>query len=175
MAADKMGVVPAAEDRAVVRTRSVDIVVNLLLLAFATLMAWDNWRTGASWAPDGPQVGYFPFYLSILLGAASLVGLLTALLDRVGEGAEPFVTRAQLRRVAQVLVPTILFVAATAWLGLYVASFVLVAGFMWLIGRIAPWKSILISFLFVATMFLTFEVAFNVIMPKGPLEAALGY
>jgi hypothetical protein len=44
------------------------------------------------------------------------------------------------------------------YLGLYVASFLLVAGFMWWIGRIALWKSLLTSFLFTAAMFLTFEI-----------------
>ncbi|WP_375460436.1 tripartite tricarboxylate transporter TctB family protein [uncultured Enterovirga sp.] len=166
----------ASEDeRPVVRSRSVDIVVCLAIVVFAAVMAWDNWRTGARWAADGPEVGYFPFYLSILLGGAALVGLVSAILDHAGEGGAAFVTRDQLRRVAQVFVPTLLYVAAMEYLGLYVASFLLVAGFMMLIGRIAPWKSVLAAFVFVAVMFGTFEVAFNVIMPKGPLEAALGY
>jgi hypothetical protein len=34
---------------------------------------------------------------------------------------------------------------------------------------------LLTSFLFTIGMFLTFEVAFDVIMPKGPLEALFGY
>ena len=53
------------------------------------------------------------------------------------------------------------------WLGLYVASFLLVAGFMRFIGRIAWWKSLLTSFVFAFAMFATFDVAFDVIMPKG--------
>ena len=44
--------------------------------------AYDNWRTGTGWAVDGPQAGYFPFYLSIMLGAASVYGLATALIAR---------------------------------------------------------------------------------------------
>jgi putative tricarboxylic transport membrane protein len=75
----------------------------------------------------------------------------------------------------QVFVPTLLFCLFTQWLGLYVASFLLVAGFMWMVGRIAPWKSLLVSFLFTFAMFVTFEIAFDVIMPKGPLEAFFGY
>ena len=50
----------------------------------------------------------------------------------------------------------------------------LVAGFMRFIGRIAWWKSLLTSFLFALVMFVTFEVAFDVIMPKGPIEAVFG-
>ena len=51
----------------------------MLLVALALLMGLDNWRTGMSWAPEGPQAGYFPFYLSVILGGASLYGLVAAL------------------------------------------------------------------------------------------------
>ena len=44
-----------------------------------------------------------------------------------------------------------------------------------LIGKIALWKSLLTAFIFTALMFVTFDIAFDVIMPKGPLEAAFGY
>ena len=160
------------EPRAVAGTRAVDIAVSLLLLAFAALMACDNWRSGAGWASDGPKAGYFPFYLSLLLGAASLFGLVKSALHR-GED-KPFVNRDQLKRVMQVLVPTFLFCLFTQWLGIYVASFLLITGFMRVIGRIAWWKSLLTAFIFAAAMFVTFDVAFDVIMPKGPLEAWLG-
>lgn len=156
----------------VARSRSVDIVVSLLLLALAIVLGWDAQRIGASWADDGPQAGYFPFYLALILGAASLYGLVTALLDR---SRAPFVTRAQFTRVLQVFVPTLAFCVLMQVLGLYVGSFLLIAGFMWWIGGIAIWKSTLTALLFTAAMFLTFEIAFNVIMPKGPLEAAFGY
>ena len=165
---------PTEEPRAVTSTRAVDIVVSLLLLAFAALMGWDNWKSGAGWASDGPKAGYFPFYLSLLLAAASLFGLVKTLLDRRSAGS-PFVNRDQLRRVMQVLVPTFLFCLFTQWLGLYVASFLLIASFMRWVGEIAWWKSLLTSFLFAAAMFITFDVAFDVIMPKGPLEALLGF
>jgi putative tricarboxylic transport membrane protein len=166
---------PAAGDgHAVVGTRSVDIVVYLMLLAFAVLFGFDNWRTGMSWEADGPQAGYFPFYLSVLLGAASLYGLGYKLFSESGPG-DPFVTGEQLRRVMQVFVPTLLFCVFMQWLGLYVASFILITGFMWIVGRIAPWKSLLTGFLFSLIMFVTFDIAFDVIMPKGPLEAVFGY
>lgn len=164
---------PEDNSPAVVSTGVVDVVVSLLLLALAAVLGWDNWRTGASWDSTGPQPGYFPFYLSVILGGASLYGLGAAFLSR-REAAETFVTRAQLRRVMAVFVSTLLFCLATQYLGLYVASFLLIAGFMRLVGKIALWKSLLTAFVFTAAMFITFDVAFDVIMPKGPLEAALG-
>ncbi|WP_407151413.1 tripartite tricarboxylate transporter TctB family protein [Bradyrhizobium sp. ORS 86] len=164
---------PEDDSPAVVSSGAVDVITSLLLLALAVILGWDNWRTGASWDSTGPQPGYFPFYLSVILGAASLYGLGAAFVSR-HEAAETFVTRAQLRRVMAVFVPTFLFCLATQYLGLYVASFLLIAGFMRLVGKIALWKSLLTAFVFTAVMFVTFDIVFDVIMPKGPLEAALG-
>ncbi|MGJ5072733.1 tripartite tricarboxylate transporter TctB family protein [Bradyrhizobium oligotrophicum] len=165
---------PEEDSPAVTSTRTVDVAVSLLLLALAAVLAWDNWRTGASWDSTGPEPGYFPFYLSVILGGASLYGIGAAFLSGK-EAVETFVTRAQLRRVMAVFVPTLLFCIAMQFLGIYVASFLLIAGFMRLVGKIAIWKSLLTAFLFSAVMFVTFDVVFDVIMPKGPLEAAFGY
>jgi putative tricarboxylic transport membrane protein len=165
---------PEPDSPAVTTSRTADIVVSLLLLGLALILGYDNWRTGIGWDETGPQPGYFPFYLSVILGAASLYGLGAALLSRK-EPLEAFVTRAQLRRVMAVFVPTLLFCLVTQFLGLYVASFVLIGGFMRLVGRIAWWKSLLTALLFTAIMFVTFDIVFDVIMPKGPLEAAFGY
>ncbi len=165
---------PEADSPGVTDVSTMEIVVSLLLLALALLLGFDNWRTGVGWDSTGPQPGYFPFYLSVILGGASLYGLAAAWLKR-REASETFVTRAQLRRVMAVFVPTLLFCLATQFLGLYVASFLLISGFMRIVGKIALWKSLLTAFLFTAVMFVTFDIAFDVIMPKGPLEAAFGY
>jgi putative tricarboxylic transport membrane protein len=164
---------PAEDSPAVTSNRTVEILVCLLLLGLAGVMGFDNWRTGMSWASDGPQAGYFPFYLSVTLGLASLYGLVDAYRSTT-KAREVFVTRDQLRRVMQVFIPTLLFCLFMQWLGLYTASFLLVAGFMWFVGRIALWKSLLTAFLFTILMFITFEIAFDVIMPKGPVEALFG-
>ena len=164
---------PEPDSPAVCSSRTVEIIVCLLLLALAVTLGIDNYSTGISWDSTGPQPGYFPFYLSVILGGASLYGLVVTMLARAVP-SDTFVTRAQLRRVLLVFVPTALFCLAMQYLGLYVASFVLIAGFMRFVGKIAWWKSLLTAFVFTAIMFATFDIAFDVIMPKGPLEAAFG-
>jgi putative tricarboxylic transport membrane protein len=165
---------PEDDSPAVTNNRTIEIVVALLLLALAVTLGWDNWRTGIGWDSTGPQPGYFPFYLSVILAGASLYGLIAALRSRE-DALKTFVTRAQLRRVMAVFVPTLLFCLLTQFLGLYVASFLLIASFMRLVGKIALWRSLVTAFIFTAIMFVTFDIVFDVIMPKGPLEAAFGY
>ena len=164
---------PEDDSPSVVSSGTIEILVCLLLLALAITLGYDNWRTGASWDATGPEPGYFPFYLSLILAGGSLYGLVTALVARRATSGS-FVTRAQARRVMAVFVPTLLFCLAMQFLGLYVASFLLISVFMRVVGKIALWKSLLTAFVFTAVMFVTFDIAFDVIMPKGPLEAALG-
>ncbi len=157
-----------------VSKRAVDVAVSLVLLALAGLLGFDNWRTGMGWDSTGPQAGYFPFYLSVILALAALYGLAKELLAWRKEAGDTFVAGEQFRRVLQVFVPTLAFCLVTEWLGIYVASFLLIAGFMIFVGRIAAWKSIPTALVFSAAMFVTFDIAFDVIMPKGPLEAWFG-
>jgi putative tricarboxylic transport membrane protein len=165
---------PEDDSPPVTSNRTIEIAVALLLLALAATLGWDNWRTGIGWDSTGPQPGYFPFYLSVVLAGASVYGLVAASVSRA-DALKTFVTRAQLRRVMAVFVPTLLFCLVTQFLGLYVASFLLISGFMRLVGKIALWKSLLTAVMFTAIMFVTFDIVFDVIMPKGPLEAAFGY
>lgn len=164
----------AAVDTSLISTRSVELAAMLLLLAAAIFLGWDNWRIGAGWAPDGPQAGYFPFWLSVLLGLASLWGVFKALRDKELRD-EVFVGRSAFGRVLQVFIPTLVFVALVKPLGIYVASFVFVAAFMIFIGKLKVWKSLLTGLVFSGLMFFIFDTEFNVILPKGPLEAALGF
>ena len=165
---------PPDDSPAVASRRTVETVALAVTLAFAVLMLWDNWRTGIRWESTGPQAGYFPFYVSLILAGACVFGLVQEWRKRRAP-AKAFVTRNQFRRVLQVLVPTVLFVPVTQLLGLYVASFLLISGFMIVVGRIKAWKSVLTGYIFAAIMFGVFEIAFDVIMPKGPLERLFGF
>jgi len=165
---------PSETSPPVANSRTIEIVTMVILLGLALLLGFDNWRTGMSWESTGPQAGYFPFYLAVILGASSVYGLVRLFMTHAHE-SEVFVTRDQLRRVMQMFLPTLAFCILMQWLGLYTASFLLIAGFMVVIGRIAWWKSLLTAGIFTVLMFVTFEIAFDVLMPKGPVETWLGY
>lgn len=164
----------ADTDPALISTRCVEVAVMALLLCVAIFLGWDNWRIGAGWAPDGPQAGYFPFYLSVLLGGASLVGVVSALRNQELRD-EVFVGKSAFGRVLRVFIPTVMFVLVVQIFGLYVSSFVFVSTFMIFIGKLSVWKSLLTGLIFSGLMFYVFDVQFNVLLPKGPLEAAFGF
>lgn len=164
----------AAPGDKVVSTRTVELVVAGVFMALAALIMWDNWRIGARWADDGPGAGYFPFRVGVIMFIASAVTFVLKL--RGGSAAaSPFVERPQLKMVLQVLVPTIVFVAAIPLLGIYVASAVFIAFFMAWLGRYRPHSIAPVAIGVPAFLFLMFEIWFLVPLPKGPLETALGY
>src|SRR4051812_50061079 len=88
---------PEADSPALTDVRVVDVAVSLLLALLAGTLGYDNWRTGIGWDSTGPQAGYFPFYLSVILAGASLYGVAVPLLFRKKAG-EAFLARAQPRR-----------------------------------------------------------------------------
>jgi len=160
-------------DRSAASTRAVEIGVAAVVLLFGLIVVFDSFRLGARWGEDGPQPGYFPFYVGLLICASSISILWrgwrnTALSD------ESFVSRGELRKILTVLVPTVVYVTLIAYLGFYVASTLYIAYFMWQLGKYSWFKTVPVSVGVSVAFFLIFETWFQVPLPKGPLEAALG-
>lgn len=152
--------------------RGVELAIALLLVLGAALVVWDNGRIGSGWGKSGPQAGYFPMRIGILVGFCGLVIGIQAL--RAGSN-ELFVSWTQLKRVAQVFIPLTAYVAVINALGIYVASAILIAFFMMFAGRYPWWKAVALAVVANVLMFAVFELQFKVPLPKGPLEAWLGY
>ena len=159
--------------RPALRRRSSELAVAAALFGLGALVIGDSLRLGASWADDGPQAGYFPFYVGLAICVASLANGLRALAPHPAQSAV-FVHVQGLRRVLGVLLPTAIYAAAIGWLGIYAASALFVAGFMRVLGRYPWWAVAAVGIGNSALFFTIFEVWFQLPLPKGPLEAWLG-
>jgi putative Ca2+/H+ antiporter (TMEM165/GDT1 family) len=166
------------EKKAVASTRTAELVMAGLFLAFGVLVMWDSRRLGASWADDGPQAGYFPFYIGLFIVVSSVANAFRAL-NLGAKGKVAFVEWGQLRMVLLVMIPTTLYVAliVNPWftLGIYLASAIYIAFFMWYLGKYRWTKIAPVSLGVVVFFFLMFEIWFKVPLPKGPIETALGF
>jgi putative tricarboxylic transport membrane protein len=162
-----------ANDRPALHLRSAEIGVALFLFALGALVIVDSLRLGMRWGADGPQPGYFPFYLGVFICSASMVTIALAL-RLPAERNKPFVAWGQLRLVLSVLVPSAVFVGLVGWIGIYVSAVLFVAFFMRWLGRYAWWKVAAVALGHAAVLFVIFEVWFLVPLPKGPLERLLG-
>jgi putative tricarboxylic transport membrane protein len=166
---------PEHKGSSLVSRRAMDMAVAVLLLAVGALVASDSWRIGATWASDGPRAGYFPFYIGLFLMASSAYTLIATWLDGAAKDGPSFVQRAQFKSVLQILIPAAIFIFATGYIGIYVASALYVGVFMYWLGGYSLWKLAPVSVLVPLSLFLMFEIWFLVPLPKGPLENWLGY
>ena len=156
--------------------RRADAVCAVALLLVAGVVIAEGVRLGIGWGTDGPQSGFFVFYLGLALAVSCAVVLAQVALP--GESPlyrKPFVERGQLAPVLKVLVPAVLLIFFTHFLGLYVAGALYTGAYMRGIGRHGWAQTVLVSLAIPLVSFLVFEVWFLVSMPKGPLEALLGF
>jgi putative tricarboxylic transport membrane protein len=168
--------VPVKHDRRRhgVSVKAVEIAVSAIMFGLGLVVIFDSRRVGYGWAEDGPEAGYFPFYIGLILCAASAWSLLRAAFsNRAASGV--FVSRKKLRLVMSVFTPSLIYVISIYFIGIYVASALFIGTFMYSHGRF-PWiKIIPVSLIVPVSMFVMFEIWFLVPLPKGPLEALFGY
>jgi len=156
-----------ADERSVVSMRTMEIIVAAAIFAFGAVVAWASWQLGARWGGDGPQAGYFPFYIGVIIAFASLVTLVQAVLGRSANPGEAFVERGQLKLVFAVLGPALVYVLVIQWFGIYLASAIYMAVFMAWLGNYAWWKAVLLGIAVSVSVFMMFEIWFKVPLHKG--------
>lgn len=165
-----------AGEQSAVSMRTMEIVVALIIMVLGAIVVYDSHRLGSSWGDDGPQSGYFPFYIGLLLCFSSIGTLVQTLLDK-SEESESFVSRDKLKLVLTVLFPALLYVAGVQYIGLYLASAIYIAFFMVWLGKYSWLKSVAVALGVTISLFLMFEVWFKVPLFKGTLDplSFLGY
>jgi hypothetical protein len=157
-----------------VRIVSVDLVVAVLIFTLGALVAWDSHRLGSSWGSDGPQAGYFPFFVGLLICFCSVVVFVQSLRQLKTDHAV-FATFEQLKQVMVILGPSIGYVVGVQYIGLYVSSAIFILGFMKVVGKYSWLRSLLVGAGVSVISFVLFEIWFKIPLPKGPVENLLGF
>jgi hypothetical protein len=176
-----------SDGEAGISTRTMEIAVAAALFAIGALVVFDSVRLGAGWADDGPQSGYFPFYIGLLLCASSVATLAQVALAEwkrrdefrgaIAGRRSQFVAWGPLRQVLSVLLPAVVYVVGVQLIGIYVASAVYITVFMRWLGKY-PWpRSAAVGVIVSAALFFLFEVWFKVPLFKGAYDplAWLGF
>ena len=155
------------EGRAAFRQKTAEFVVAALFLLAGAVVVYDSLRLGAKWAEDGPEAGYFPFIVGVIICIASAINLAAVFAWARGMD-QPFVEVGQLKMVLAVLVPTSIYVGLVGFLGIYVASILFIGFFMRWLGKYEWWKLAAVSIGNSVFFFIIFEVWFKIPLPKGP-------
>jgi hypothetical protein len=153
--------------------RGVEIGVAVATALFAIIVIYGSLQAGIDWGAEGPRAGFFPFYIGLFILGGSVVNFVQ--IFTVGTKRGPFADWAQLRQVMSVVVPAGIYVALVPWIGIYVASALLIAVFMKWLGRYGWGLVLAIAIGMPIATFVVFEHWFLVPLPKGPIEEWLGF
>ncbi len=153
------------------KQRAVEVGTALLTLLFGFVVLYGSYLVGVGWGSDGPQAGFFPFYIGLAIAGCSVINLLQALRE---DGDALFAEWGQLGQVLKVLIPACIYVALVPFLGIYLPSVLLIVVFMTWLGKYGWPLSLVVGFGVPAFFYMTLERWFLIPLPKGPIEAMLG-
>ena len=114
--------------------RSVEIGVAVAMAVFALIVIVGSVQVGIGWGAEGPKAGFVP-----VLCRPADPGLEHHQSRRGPAPSAPTTACSpnggSSRKVMSILVPTAIYVALIPWIGIYVASVMLIAVFMRWLGR----------------------------------------
>jgi len=152
----------------VVSMRTMEIITALMFIVVGVVVMVGSLKLGAKWGSDGPESGYFPFYISLIILICSSVTLIQSI--RAKELAdETFVEREPFRQVMAVLIPAALFVLGVQLIGIYVAGVLYITFFMVWLGKYAVWKALAVGLGVSIVLYMMFEYWFQIPLPHGSL------
>ncbi|MGH6861518.1 MAG: tripartite tricarboxylate transporter TctB family protein [Phyllobacterium sp.] len=156
-----------------VSRRTMEIVTALLTAAAGLAVCYGSWQSGIGWSDTGPEAGYFPFYIGVLMILGSLVTLLLSVFFYRHEG-EIFLDVERAKPVLGFFLPIIAFIVISLLLGLYIGTALYIFGFMTWQGGYRWWISALAALAVIGLFYLVFEIGFQAPLLKGPVENWLG-
>jgi len=156
----------------VIKRIHMEILVACLTATAGVVVAGGSLQLGVGWTDSGPDAGYFPFYVGLLLAAAGFANAVWTVIVHRGE-AEVFLEQEQAMRLLGFFLPMAVFVAVTLVLGLYVGAALYLFYVAWRQGKYNPLWAAALGISFAVFLFVVFDVLFKVPLLKGPLEAFL--
>ena len=150
-----------------------ELGVALLFVVAGALVVNGSLEQGVGWTPTGPESGYFPLRIGWLIVAVGVIQAAIAIAmarrDRRHRSTrEIFLRRDRLKPLLQVFLPMVVYVATVPWLGLYIASALFIAGFMWWHGGYR-WRALPTGIAVCAVFYVLLEAWFQVDLYKGPI------
>jgi hypothetical protein len=152
------------------RQHLVETGVAAVMALLGVIAVIGSLQVGIGWGAEGPKSGFFPFWIGLIVIVTSIYNLVRAYTHG---NRKLFATWMQITQVLKVVLPLTIYVGAIPWLGIYIASALLIAGFMRWIGYYGWLLILAISIGLPVITYITFEMWFLVPLPKGPLEDLL--
>jgi len=124
----------------------------------------------------GPEPGWFPYWLAVLMLVCSLVVLIPKVLQAVKEGLgddTSFVSVEGFKAIMRAVLPMVIYVVTLPWLGFYLGSTLYLIYYLRAVGKHSWTLSLSTGIVFSVSIFLIFENALKLTLAKGFIEPIL--
>lgn len=151
---------------------TMEIATACVTAAVGGIVCYGATQNGISWN-DGPEPGYFPFYIGCLIVFGSLVTIGQTVLRRASVG-DIFIDGERLRTVVAFFLPIVALTLVSAWLGLYIGMALYIFYAMRVSAGFRTHTALFTAAVVVAVNFIIFEKIFVVPLLKGPILEHFG-
>ena len=146
--------------------RAVELGAVICLLLLGVVLLSEAIELGPGWGESGPQPGFFPFVLTVLMTLGSL-GVLYVNVYRQPDLRPFFEVSQEVTDLLRVAVPIGVTIVLIRWLGIYAGAGLYLAFFMAWYGRFRWYEALAGGILLPVIMWLTLRVGFNIPMPMS--------
>jgi len=149
-----------------VTQRGAELAVAVCLLLLGALLLWESIALGPGWGESGPQPGFFPFVLTVLMILGTL-GVLYANVYRSPDRRPFFEVSQEVEDLLKVAIPIFVTILVMRWLGLYATSGLYIAFFMAWYGRFRWYQALAGGIILPVVMWIVLRESFNIAMPMS--------
>jgi len=151
--------------------RSLETGTALITGAFGAAVVISSLDNGIGWSAAGVDAGTFPFIVGLIILSGSVFNLVQGWLQ-----ARDIILRpSELKRLAALFVPAVIYVGVIPLIGMYVASALYVFGALAWHKRGALLFAGISAIATALALYLIFELTFQISLPRGALGDALGF
>lgn len=147
--------------------KKVDLAASAVFFALAVFVMIEGNRLGAGWDQRGPEAGFFPFWLAVLMAFGAIAVFIKGVRKR--SSAPFFEKRQEVVDLVKVGTPIVAVIIAMPWLGIYITTWLYIWLFAWWYGGFRWWTSLLGGLCFAGAMY------FTLVSMKLPMPTSVFY
>ncbi len=154
--------------------KKANLGIALLFIVVGIMVVVDADRLGFRWGANGPQSGFFPFWLGVILLVCAAIELRRVVAQHLKHApVKRLMPEGAWKPIAWVIAPAAGMVIATELVGLHLAAALYLAFYMRAVGKIRWSTTLAVAILVPALLYIAFEKLFMVPMPQGLWGATL--
>jgi hypothetical protein len=151
--------------------RSLEAGAALITGAFGAAVVISSLDNGIGWSAAGVDAGTFPFIVGLIILSGSIFNLVQGWL----QARDVILRPSELKRLAALFVPAVIYVGVIPLIGMYVASALYVFGALAWHKRGAFLFAGISAIATALALYLIFELTFQISLPRGALGDVFGF